>query len=261
MKKQIESGNLLKKLHVKNKPLILFNIWDVASARCVAESGAKAIATSSWSVAATYGYNDGEKLPLNLVTAHAQRIVNAVKLPVTIDFEGGYADTLKNLEKNISMLIDTGISGINFEDQIIGKSGLYSIEQQCERIASLRKIAIKKSTPLFINARTDIFFQPCTKVCINELLEQTLIRASTYADSGADGFFVPGLNDIDAIIKLCDLSPIPINVMLPSKDTPIKLLEDAGVSRISYGPNPFFQAMNKLKKDANAVLNGGTITK
>lgn len=259
MNKQIEHCNLLSKLHVKGMPLILFNIWDVASAKYVEESGAHAIATSSWAVAATYGYSDGENLPLNLVIASAQRIVNAVNLPVTIDYEGSYADTLKNLEYNISTLIDTGVAGINFEDQIIAENSLYPVEQQCDRISVLRKTAINKSIPLFINARTDIFLQAGISPCREQLLEEALTRATSYANAGADGFFVPGLNDIEAITKLCDLSPIPINIMLTSQDLPTKQLKDAGVARISYGPNPFIQVMDRLKQDASILFTRSAV--
>lgn len=253
MKKQIELGNLFSKLHVKGDPLILFNIWDVASAKCVEESGAHAIATSSWSVAATHGYVDGEKLPLNLAIANIKRIVDAVELPVTMDFEGGYTGTLSELGKNISTVIDAGIVGINFEDQIVGENSLYSIEEQCDRISVIRKTAKEKSIPLFLNARTDIFFQTDPSSHTGKLLEKALERATSYASAGADSFFVPGLSNIDYIEKLCDLSPIPINVMLAPQGLSIKTLTDVGVGRISYGPSPFSQVMNILKESTRDV--------
>lgn len=87
---QIERANLLKNLHIKGNPLILFNIWDAGSARAVQEIGGKVIATGSWSVAAAHGYNDGEKLPFDLVLENIRRITTSVDIPVTIDFEGGY---------------------------------------------------------------------------------------------------------------------------------------------------------------------------
>jgi Phosphoenolpyruvate phosphomutase len=40
------------------------NIWDAGSAKGVATGGAKAIATSSWSVANAHGFADGERIPL-----------------------------------------------------------------------------------------------------------------------------------------------------------------------------------------------------
>src|SRR5688500_11683106 len=45
-------------LHRKGDPVVLYNIWDAGSAQCVAEAGAKALATGSWSVAAAHGYGD-----------------------------------------------------------------------------------------------------------------------------------------------------------------------------------------------------------
>src|SRR5262249_9191849 len=51
-------------LHIPGRPLVLFNVWDPGTAKAVAAAGASAIATGSWSVAAAYGFNDGEQLPL-----------------------------------------------------------------------------------------------------------------------------------------------------------------------------------------------------
>jgi 2-methylisocitrate lyase-like PEP mutase family enzyme len=80
------------KLHIKGKPVILYNVWDAGSAKAIVESGAKAVATSSWSVAEAQGYRDGESIPLALVEQIAARIAATVKLPVTVDFEGGYSE-------------------------------------------------------------------------------------------------------------------------------------------------------------------------
>src|SRR5215475_14300026 len=47
-----EKAKRFARLHVKGAALLLYNAWDAGSARSVLEAGAKAIATSSWSVAA-----------------------------------------------------------------------------------------------------------------------------------------------------------------------------------------------------------------
>ena len=70
MTTQSEQAQLLKDLHVKGKPLILFNIWDAGSAKTIEKIGAKVIATGSWAVAAAHGYEDGEALPFDLVLAN-----------------------------------------------------------------------------------------------------------------------------------------------------------------------------------------------
>ena len=135
---QKEKAEAFRNLHVKGSPVILFNIWDVGSARTIEQAGAKAIATGSWSVAAAHGYDDGENIPLALVLANTKRIVESVSLPVTLDFETGYATDLSGLKDNIRNVIAAGAIGINFEDRIIDADELQSIADQSARIAAIR---------------------------------------------------------------------------------------------------------------------------
>jgi 2-methylisocitrate lyase-like PEP mutase family enzyme len=104
-------------LHVPGDPVILFNAWDAGSAKAVADAGAKAIATGSASVAGAQGYKDAESLPLDLALANAARVVTAVELPVTIDFEGAYAVAPEEAAANVAKLAATGAIGCNFEDR------------------------------------------------------------------------------------------------------------------------------------------------
>jgi 2-methylisocitrate lyase-like PEP mutase family enzyme len=97
-------------LHVAGQPLMLFNAWDAGSAEAVAKSGAKAIASGSASVAMANGFGDGQEVPLDDALVNAARIAKAVDLPVTIDFEGGYADDLGELAANGRRLAETGAS-------------------------------------------------------------------------------------------------------------------------------------------------------
>ena len=78
-------------LHVPGDPVLLYNIWDVASAQAVAASGARALATGSHAVAESQGFPDGEGIPFNLFLEATRRIVDGVDLPVTADFESGFA--------------------------------------------------------------------------------------------------------------------------------------------------------------------------
>src|SRR5580704_6522146 len=99
---QKEKAKRFTELHVKGSPLVLYNAWDAGSARFVLEAGAKAIATSSWSVAAAQGYQDGEAIPIELAEEIVGRIVASVDAPVTVDFEGGYSEDDIELADNIS---------------------------------------------------------------------------------------------------------------------------------------------------------------
>ena len=248
MMTQMKQANLLNSLHTKGDPLILFNIWDAGSAMAIQEIGAKVIATGSWSVAAAHGYDDGEKLSFDLALANLRRIIASVNLPVSIDLEGGYGKSPIEVQKIAAKVIEAGAVGINFEDQIIGEKGLYSIEEQCARIKAVREVADQMSIPIFINARTDIFFKADSTNHTDNHVEVAIRRASAYAQSGASGFFVPGLKDAKLIEKLCRISPIPINIMVLSEYPTTKQLTELGVARISYGPGPYFLAINALKE-------------
>src|SRR5450432_2291042 len=79
-------------LHRKGDPLILFNAWDVATAKAIAKTS-PAVATSSGAVASALGYADGENVPFDMVTGLVSRMTAAVSVPVSIDLEAGYGDT------------------------------------------------------------------------------------------------------------------------------------------------------------------------
>ena len=151
---QAEKASTFAALHVPGDPLILFNIWDAGSAKAVAKAGAKAIATGSVSVANANGFEDGEDLPIDLALANAQRIVAAVDLPVTIDFEGGYSVDPVPLANNAARLAATGAVGCNFEDRVVTGAGMHGLAEQARRIAAIREAV---GPDFFINARTDFF--------------------------------------------------------------------------------------------------------
>lgn len=252
MTTQKERADEFARLHIKGEPLILFNIWDAGSAKAVADAGAKAIATGSWSVAAANGFDDGENVPLDVSITNLERIVAAVDVPVTLDFEGGYAADLRELQDNIRKVIDAGAVGINFEDQVVGGEELYSIEEQAGRIRAIREAA---SIPLFINARTDVFLKTYPAEQTEDQLDEVIRRAAAYAEAGASGLFAPGLRDTNFIKKLCDDSSMPVNIMVLPDTPPAKDLAALGVARISHGPGPYRQMMQALTDAARKTFS------
>lgn len=236
-------------LHVPGDPIILYNAWDAGSARVIAEAGAKAIATGSASVAAAQGFSDAEALPLELALANAARVVAAVDLPVTIDFEGAYAVDPQGVAANMARLAATGAIGCNFEDQVIGGEGLHPVAFQAERIAAARAAV---GADFFINARTDIFLKAKADAHDTAKVEAAIARARAYADAGASGFFAPGLADLALLEQLCAASPLPVNFMA-WPGTPLAAeIAATGIARISHGPFPWRLAMQALKDATSA---------
>ncbi|MGV3549588.1 isocitrate lyase/PEP mutase family protein [Rhizobium sp.] len=241
-------------LHIKGNPIRLYNSWDAGSAKAIAAAGAAAIATSSWAVAAAQGYRDGEDLPLAAAIDIIGRVVSAVDVPVTADFEGGYSDDNDVLSENISRLLETGVVGINFEDRVVKGSGLYDLARQAKRIAAIRNAASKKGIELFINARTDLFFEHFNDP--DGFVDEAIERASAYAAAGASSLFVPGLVDDKLIERLVKEAALPINVMVMNGVSPVKRLAELGVARISFGNIAYADSMKALEDAAKAIYEG-----
>jgi 2-methylisocitrate lyase-like PEP mutase family enzyme len=254
MANQSELAETFAALHVQGDPLIIFNVWDAGTANEAKRFGAKAIATGSYAVAQANGFDDGEKLPFELALANLERIVANVDLPVSLDFEGGYATTPDQLRENTRLVINAGAIGINFEDRIVQGNGLYGIKEQAVRIRAIRDAADETDVALFINARCDVVLPLDTTTHNEGHLDQMTERAAAYAEAGASGFFAPGLVDPDFIEKLCSASPVPVNILVWPGVPSSGELANLGVARISYGGSSYRMTMDAFRQAGKTAL-------
>jgi methylisocitrate lyase len=253
MTDQKQKAEQFRSLHVLGKPLVLFNVWDASSAKSVVGGGAKAVATSSWSVANANGFTDGERIPLALVIDHLRRIVGATDLPVTIDLESGYGDTPEAVGETVRLAIEAGAVGSNLKDSFPANRKLRDPAGQCDRMRRARQTADAAKIDFFLNVRTDVFFQTSAEHHDSGMVAVAVERARAYAHAGADGLFVPGLADISLIAQLAKASPLPLNIMVGDATPTLRALAEHGVARVSYGPRPYLMAMKALEDAARAV--------
>ena len=236
-------------LHVPGDPVVLYNIWDVGSAHAVAAAGARALATGSHPVADAHGFADGQGVPLDFALDNARRIVAAVDLPVSVDFEGAYSVDPDEGAANMKRLADTGAVGCNFEDQVIGGEGLHPLDVQCARIRAARDAV---GADFFINARSDLFLK--VKQHDEALADEAIERARAFADAGASGFFLPRLGDLRLAERIVKAVPIPVNaIAYPGAPTRAEFA-GAGIARISHGPFPHKALMAQLTEAARAAM-------
>jgi len=240
----------LAALHVPGDPVILYNIWDVGSALAVIAAGAKALATGSHPVADANGWPDGQQVPLDFAFANAKRIVDAVDLPLTVDFEGAYSVDPAEGGANVARLKETGAVGCNFEDQVIGGEGVHPLDLQVKRINAIREAV---GSDFYINARTDLFLK--TQTYDDALVDQVVERGKAFAGAGASGFFVPRLADPKQIERVVREVSLPLNVIAFPGAPDKKIWADAGVARISHGPFPHRALMAKLTEMAREAIS------
>lgn len=240
--------NKFNQLHVHTSPLILSNVWDAASASLLQAIGAKAIATSSASVAWALGYCDGGMIPRDLHLAAIKRIVSVSQIPVTIDIENGYSDNPVNVAEFVAQILEAGVTGINIEDGS-EDSGLLA-----EKIAAIRSLPQQQG--IFINARTDVYLLGLTDT--DNAVAETVKRLKRYKKAGANCGFVPGTNSLEAINAITGSVELPLNVMINDVDKALTQMTQAGVARISVGPATFLSAYSRFIEFSKSLFDDRT---
>lgn len=246
---------ILTQLHHNGEMLILPNVWNPLSAVLLEEIGYKAVATASASMAYSNGYLDGQEMPFEEVLKDLHRIVNSVDIPVTADIESGYADNNTDLKENIKRLLDIGIAGINLEDSVPNGEWLIPLNEQCEKIRIIKKVAAEKGMELFINARSDVYLKQ-NDFSEEEKLSEIIKRGKAFKDAGADGFYPMILKNKNSIETIVNEVGLPINIILIPGVPDIETLQRIGVSRLSLGPGLLKIAINAMKNISQKLLKG-----
>lgn len=229
-------------LHHQPTGFVLANAWDLSSAQFIQAAGAKALATTSWGIAASLGLVDGENISFQTQLALVKSLTKHIHIPLTVDIESGYSNDPQQISQNVLALAKLGIVGINIEDSNKETNALRSIEQQCTIISEIKKVLNENGFgSLFINARTDTFFVS------DRPFQATLERAKAYQNAGADGLFVPGLTNIEQITSLTNAIDMPLNVMAMSNFNSAKAAFAGGAKRFSLGNSLYDLVGNTIK--------------
>ncbi|MEV7025642.1 isocitrate lyase/phosphoenolpyruvate mutase family protein [Kitasatospora sp. NPDC093558] len=235
--------------------LVLPNAWDAGSAAVIASAGAPAVATTSGGVSWSLGSGDGQRLGRAEMAEAARRIVAAVDVPVTVDAEGGYGPLPADVAATVEAVIGAGAVGVNLEDSTAVGGPLFPVAEQAARLRAARTAAAAAGLPeLVVNARTDVFLFGLGG------LDDVLERAEAYAKAGADGLFVPGLLDLDALAELCERVALPVNAMAVAGGPTVAELAAAGVRRVSVGTGLAQLAYTAARRAAAELLGAGTLT-
>ena len=243
-------AEVFRRLHDRGNLLVLPNAWDAASARVVEACGATAIATTSAGVAWAHGHPDGNALPVNVLVGAVREIARAIRVPLTVDVEGGYADDPARVGEMVAAVIEAGAVGINLED------GAGSPELLCAKIAAARAAAKDVGVDLFVNARTDVYLRGL--VPAERAVEATIERGRRYLAAGCDGLFVPYLTAPADMRRIADaIDPAPLNVMAVAGIPAADGLRALDVRRLSAGSALASVALGVVRRLADGFLRDG----
>jgi 2-methylisocitrate lyase-like PEP mutase family enzyme len=237
----------LRALHRPGTPLLLPNVWDVATARAVVAAGFPVVATTSWGVAGALGHEDDERAPADEMLAAAGRIARGVDVPVTVDAEAGYGMAPAEL---VAALRDAGAAGCNLEDTDHAAGVLRDRAHHADWLRAVRQAATDDGYPLVINARVDSFFAPYlagagpgTQV---ELVDDALARARAYLDAGADCVYPICLWEAAPLRRFTAEVGGPVNVARLPEAPALAELAAIGVARVSWAIFLYEEAMARF---------------
>lgn len=238
--------------------LLLPNAWDAMSARQFEAAGFGAVATTSGGVAWALGHADGEQAPWREVVAAHERIVRAVRVPVTADIESGYGETPEQVANSIAEILRVGVVGFNLEDGTPRpESPVRPTEDAVARIRAAREAATAAGVPAVINARVDLYIKnvgdPASR------FDDTVRRGKAYLAAGADCIYPFGLADLDTIARLVKaLDHAPVNIVARAGTPPAADLERIGVGRVSIASGATLAVMSLIKTIGAELRATGT---
>jgi 2-methylisocitrate lyase-like PEP mutase family enzyme len=244
-----QKAQTLRSLYDAPEILRVVNVWDVVSAKAIADlDQTTALATAGHSIAATFGYPDGQ-IPRELMIDMVGRIAASTELPVSADLDDGYDDA----GETTRLAIAAGVVGANVEDR------LKPLRESVAVVEAIVKAGEAEGVPFALNARTDAFVRAGGRP-VEESIADAIERGRAFLEAGATSVFVPGILNADVTRALVEgIGQRKVSVIgLPGALTAAEY-EALGVARISYGPLTQRVALTALQDVATSLYADGVI--
>ncbi|MDH3731073.1 MAG: isocitrate lyase/phosphoenolpyruvate mutase family protein [Acidimicrobiia bacterium] len=239
-------------LHFGDQPLLLPNPWDVGSAKLLASLGFQALATTSAGHAASLGRLDGQ-VTRDEAIEHAAAIVGATELPVSADFENGFATEPQAVAANIGLAAATGLAGLSVEDYSGDDDDpIYDMALARARVEAAAEAAHGGAARLVLTARSENYLHGRPDIA------DTIARLQAYQEAGADVLYAPWLVEPTEIKAVCDSVDLPVNVLARPGGPTVVELAALGVARVSVGGAFALAGLAALNRAASEFLDKGT---
>jgi len=234
---------------------VIPNPWDAGSARMMAAAGAKALATSSSAFAFTLGRPDMGTITRDEALAHAEDMVAATALPVSGDFENGFADDPDGVAETIRLAAEAGLSGCSIEDTMMTPGNpAYALDLAVERVRAAVSAARGLGRFFVLCARADGVLTGSYD------LAEAIRRVRAFEAAGADLLYVPlppGMAELKQVLAAVSK---PVNALAagPLRDHSVAEFAAAGVRRISLGSQVARVTHAAIRDCMTAMLRDGS---
>ena len=237
-------------------PLIIPEVWDVASARILVEAGFPTLTTSAAAYAWAQGYRPGERVGLEELLVVAGRIIRDCQKPIVADLEGCFDRSNQYIKRSVMAALTIGGKGVILGDG--GRDGMHQmlgVMEVANRIKSARMAAIEVKKELVLVARTDAVHMGAL---VANPFEEAIKRANTFLDAGADLVHVPGVQNIDVVHQLKTQIHGPVMITVSHGNAPLLTdYREAGITAVSLGTGLMRSALSDMRRKAENLMATG----
>ncbi len=235
---------------------VMPEIWDVVSARIMADAGFEFIGTSATALGWSLGYTREERIAADDILTMAARIAQNSETPVNIDLEGAAGRSLEELKYAVSAAVSAGCCGITLSDG--GRNaahGILSTDEMAECVRAVKAATAEIKMPAVITISTEAFLLGPQ---VHSPFETTVERSEAYFASGADCVLVPGVQHIQILEKLAGVVDGPLAISVAYSPAPdVKSYAGIGISCITIGSGLFRSLLGNMRYKAEELIAFG----
>jgi phosphoenolpyruvate phosphomutase len=237
---------------LSKEPAILMEAHNGLSAKLAAEAGFEALWGSGLSISAALGVRDNNEASWTQVLEVLEFMADASGLPILLDGDTGYGN-FNNVRRLVRKLEQRSIAGVCVEDKLFPKTNsfidgerqaLAEIDEFCGKLRAAKDTQVDPD--FVVVARTEAFIAGWG-------LEEALLRATAYAEAGADAILVHSKRkdsaEIMAFMKQWN-NRVPV-IIVPTKypTEPIDKFVQAGVTNFIFANHSLRTVVTALQRN------------
>jgi phosphoenolpyruvate phosphomutase len=243
-------------MFLSDRVAVLMEAHNGLSAKLAAEAGFEALWGSGLSISAALGVRDNNEASWTQVLEVLEFMADATDLPILLDGDTGYGN-FNNVRRLVRKLEQRGVAGVCLEDKLFPKTNSFidgerqALAEVDEFCGKLRAAKDTQGDPNFVVvARTEAFIAGWG-------LEEALLRATAYAEAGADAILVHSKRkDSKEILAFMEKwnQRAPI-VIVPTKypTEPLDKFAKAGVTNFIFANHALRTVVTALQQNLGTL--------
>lgn len=226
---------IFKELVLSDEILMLPVAHDSLCAKIAEHFGFKAISAAGYANSASLlGAPDVSLLTLNEMVGCAERMVNAVNIPVFADGDTGHGG-IPNVIRTIKLFEKAGAAGLFIEDQVFPKRCGHMSGKQ---IISAEDMIAKIKAAVDTRIDDDFFIMARSDAIAVDGIDAAIERGQRYREAGADMIFVEAPDTVEEMKRITSEIDAPtVANLIYGGHTPllsVQELQNMGFSMVVY---------------------------